>query len=119
VSVADEEAAMLLAAAFGPSPGDPLPPGAPDRPTAATTSGKPARAVTDELSLDDVFRDSAGRGTGSKSGAYSFDQFFSPGSAPTEGGGSPRGGGGSASEEGAPEGDLEQFTAWLEGLKRK
>jgi hypothetical protein len=113
VSVQDEEAAMLLASAFGPSPGD-----GESNPSGvgASTAGRPARTAGDELSLDDVFRESSARGA-RKSGAYSFDEFFSPGSdqaAPRRAAEDAGGG-----DDGAPEEDLEQFTAWLEGLKRK
>ena len=129
VSEADEAAASMLASAFStPFAEDDMPPqsgpgmGATSVPSAgrsAGTTGRPARAAGRELSLDQVFRDSENRPP-RKSGPFSFDQFFSDGSqgasateapAPEE----PKGGDDPAS----PEGDLEQFTAWLEGLKRK
>ena len=116
VSVEDEEAATLLAAAFGPSPGEEAGDNA-GRGSASQNSGRPARAAGEELSLDDVFRESSSRAQ-RKSGAYSFDQFFSPNAseAAPPGSGSE---GAAADEEGPPGEDLEQFTAWLEGLKRK
>ena len=64
-----------------------------------------------------MFREPAPRNP-RKSGTYSFDQFFSDGTPETTGGSHP---GDAKTEESreSPEGDLEQFTAWLEGLKRK
>jgi tetratricopeptide (TPR) repeat protein len=117
VSVEDEEAAAALAAAFGPSPGEV--PANNDR-AAATTTGRPARTGSQELSLDEIFRESGNRASAPKSGAYSFDQFFSPGSPPpSSGGGSAPDSDSPGSDDRPPGGDLEQFTAWLEGLKRK
>jgi hypothetical protein len=91
-------------------------------------AGRPARAASEELSLDTIFR--AGDADAERSrGGYSFDQFYSGGGgqgddgAPTvrtttgvdretgrQAAGGMGGGGGS---------DIEQFTAWLEGLKKK
>ena len=97
----DERAASTLAAAYGAT--------APD--SAAT------RAAAGELSLSSVFGDTpAEPRPAATAGDFSFDQFFASG------------------EEGASEHtptnapvvrgeerqqDIEQFTAWLEGLKRK
>ena len=72
------------------------------------------RPARNELSLDHVFRDTP-RQSGAQrreASAFSFDQFFSD--APD-----------AAQEAAAPApppeatGDIEQFTAWLEGLKKK
>jgi hypothetical protein len=99
-----EAAAQTLATAFGrPEP-----------------QGRPTRAASSELSLDKVFR-GAPEGSPPADGGFSFDQFFSdarpaggdvaaPTMSPPETGRS--GGTGDAH-------DIEQFTAWLEGLKKK
>lgn len=109
---ADDSAAMTLARAFGasssPERTDPLP-------------GQPARTAKAELSLDQIFRDSPpprGAPAGSAA-AFSFDQFFSPpepaADATRESGAAS---GGSAPPAGESD-DIEQFNAWLEGLKKK
>ncbi len=119
----DERAASTLASGFSfvamGGQQETVDPGSLSRPPVVTPSagGRAAHAGGRELSLDQVFREPASRNP-RKSGAYAFDQFFSDGtprssgaipSAPAEGDDSPEG----------AEGDLEQFTAWLEGLKRK
>jgi hypothetical protein len=82
--------------------------------------GRPTRAASNELSLDHVFR-GAPEGGPPADGGFSFDQFFSD---------SPAGGGDIAAApisaphhgRGGPPNDahdIEQFTAWLEGLKKK
>jgi tetratricopeptide (TPR) repeat protein len=92
---ADDGAAAVLAGAFAPpnAETEPLP-------------GRPTRAAAQELSLGDVF---AGSVAASGARAATFDEFFSSGSAeqPVQ---SP------LDEEGS---DMVQFTAWLEGLKKK
>jgi hypothetical protein len=117
VSEEDERAAMVLSAAFGGGKAE-----ASAQSPAATSSpsaGRAAHSGGSELSLGQVFRESAGRGTPRKSGAYSFDQFFAaagmratPGSEPAVDPDVEAGNSGEGE-------DLEQFTAWLEGLKRK
>jgi hypothetical protein len=101
-----EAAAQTLATAFGRT----------------EPQGRPTRAANSELSLDTVFRGSS-EGTPPVDGGFSFDQFFSD-ARPSEGGDvvapamSPpetgRSGGGAGDVH-----DIEQFTAWLEGLKKK
>jgi tetratricopeptide (TPR) repeat protein len=78
-------------------------------------AGRPSRAADRELSLDHLFRDVPPGG--SPSGGMSLDEFYStpdaaPGSPtePGEAGGSGESGGGA---------DIRQFTAWLEGLRKK
>lgn len=102
----DVAAASTLADAFnGGSPP------APD----AQVGGRPAHPATTELSLDHVFRDGGAQAARS-SGPVSYDQFFSQ-PAP----------GGSQSAEPAPTStppasgadDIEQFNAWLQGLKKR
>ena len=124
VSDEDERAASTLSAGFssgmfmaGDAESHPRypTPEAPPTPTAPT--GRAARPGAGELSLDQVFREPAPKNP-RKSGAYSFDQFFSDGT-PTSAAASPAPDASQGEESEAPEGDLEQFTAWLEGLKRK
>ena len=85
--------------------------------------GRPTRAASNELSLDRVFR-GAPEGPPPTEGGFSFDQFFSDArtsgadatatpQAPNAPEGSPAGEGGGDTH------DIEQFTAWLEGLKKK
>ena len=105
VAPRSEAAANTLATAFGrPEP-----------------QGRPTRAASSELSLDKVFRGSS-EGAPPADGGFSFDQFFSdsrnggdvaaaPTVSPPEAG---RSGGGAGDAH-----DIEQFTAWLEGLKKK
>ena len=100
-----EAAAQTLATAFGRQ----------------EPQGRPTRAASSELSLDKVFRGSP-EGAPPADGGFSFDQFFSdarpagsdvaaPTMSPPEMG---RSGGGAGDAH-----DIEQFTAWLEGLKKK
>jgi tetratricopeptide (TPR) repeat protein len=95
-SGADVTAAEQLASAFG---------------TQGAT-GRPTRPADSELSLDHLFRDvPAG-----PSGAVTLDEFFS-----AESGGSTTPERSEDSSPGAGEkgADIEQFTAWLDGLKKK
>jgi tetratricopeptide (TPR) repeat protein len=93
---ADEGAASKLAGAYTePAPG-----------------GRASRAADRELSLDHLFRDVPASGTG----GVMLDQFYSSpvdssgqAARPDEGAGTP--------DEG--EADIRQFTAWLEGLRKK
>ena len=83
--------------------------------------GRPTRAASNELSLDHVFR-GAPEGAPAPDGSFSFDQFFSDSrpaggdvaTAPTISA-SQHGRGGPPNDAN----DIEQFTAWLEGLKKK
>jgi hypothetical protein len=80
--------------------------------------GRPAHPATTELSLDHVFRDGDGGGAppGRSGSAVSYDQFFSqPAQGNVPGGNEPAGGAAPAS--GAD--DIEQFNAWLQGLKKR
>lgn len=80
----------------------------------AQVGGRPAHPATTELSLDHVFRD-GGAQSGRGSGPVSYDQFFSQSTA------------GPQSAEAAPTStppasgsdDIEQFNAWLQGLKKR
>ncbi|MFL5580526.1 MAG: hypothetical protein ACJ8AO_09135, partial [Gemmatimonadaceae bacterium] len=122
----DDEAANSLASAF--AVGDETSP-----------PGKPTRPADEELSLDHVFRappraapkapsasvtpsspapqtvpQSAPAGRGAPGGSFSFDQFFAEvggASAPPEAT--------SADPGDVAASDIEQFNAWLEGLKKK
>ena len=77
--------------------------------------GRPSTPAASELSLDHVFRHATpATGSGGQSG-FSFDQFFSQQAqqdvAATEAEPSNEGGAGQAD-------DIQQFNAWLEGLKK-
>ncbi len=101
VTARADAAAQTFASAFGRS----------------EPQGRPTRAASNELSLDHVFR-GAPEGAPATDGGFSFDQFFSD--ARTSGGdaaaAAPESGRGGGSSD--PH-DIEQFTAWLEGLKKK
>lgn len=88
----DDAAATNLASAFAPE-----------------ASGRPTRAADSELSLDHLFRDVPPE----SSSAVTLDAFFAASGGESSTHGSPSAG---ANE---PAGDIEQFTAWLEGLKKK
>jgi len=100
----DEEAASRLADAFSQNVADDEPP----------MAGQPARRAQDELSLDHVFRERSGAADRGQP-AFSFDQFFSQSAtertsnAPADQPGAPTG---------SPDDDIQQFNAWLEGLKK-
>ncbi|MGQ0643576.1 MAG: tetratricopeptide repeat protein [Gemmatimonadaceae bacterium] len=91
----DDGVAAVLAGAFA-------------QPNAEALPGRPTRAAAQELSLGDVFGGGSGGATNGGRAA-SFDEFFSTGTA-DQSVRSP------LDEEGS---DMEQFTAWLEGLKKK
>ncbi len=91
VSTADDRAASALAGAFGGEGGD-----------------EPGSARDGQLSLEHLFRDVPAR----SSGAVTLDEFYE-GSTPQDA----RDASGGANGE--PDADIEQFTAWLEGLKKK
>jgi hypothetical protein len=98
-----EVAAQTLATAFGRQ----------------EPQGRPTRAASNELSLDHVFR-GAPEGAPAGDGGFSFDQFFSD----SRTGGDVAAPAASAPDVGRSSGsgdahDIEQFTAWLEGLKKK
>ena len=81
--------------------------------------GRPTRAASNELSLDHVFR-GAPEAAPATDGGFSFDQFFSD----SQTAGDDAAGAAAAPESGRGGGsgdahDIEQFTAWLEGLKKK
>ena len=94
-AASDERAATALAGALAePSPG-----------------GRPSRAAERELSLDHLFRDVPGGGSGS-----AVDELYAPPNAPAGQAARPDEAAG-APDEG--ETDIRQFTAWLEGLRKK
>lgn len=95
---ADEGAAATLSSAFT----DP--------------AGRPSRAADRELSLDHLFRDVPPGGQGAS--GVNLDEFYaSPVPASRPDAPTPSGEGGAAPEsEGT---DIRQFTAWLEGLRKK
>jgi tetratricopeptide (TPR) repeat protein len=80
--------------------------------------GRPTRAASNELSLDHVFR-GAPESAPPADGGFSFDQFFSDSQAGDDAAtaaAAPESGRGGGSADAH---DIEQFTAWLEGLKKK
>jgi len=103
--------------------------------------GEATRPATDSISLDQVFGDEGGRNSGAApepvlpapsapppgaadTGGFSFDQFFSSTEPPAAGGEAapatpepPRSSGGRLRPPVEDEGDLDQFQAWLRGLK--
>ena len=97
-SASDVSAAAALASAFAVGHGAPSPP------------GRPSRMADRELSLDHLFREP---GT-EQGGAVSMDDFYSLGSA-TQPADTPADG--SVSDE--RDSEITQFSAWLEGLKKK
>ena len=113
----DDGAAATLAGVFST--------GTPD--ASGDLPGRPTRAASTELSLDHVFRDMPRKVEPRRTtGGFSFDQFFSDsaggtGGAPADdtgqGGGAATGG--ATPSSGAPGNDIEQFNAWLDGLKKK
>jgi len=95
----DLVAADTLAQAFAPeTERDPL-------------VGRPAREASGELSLDRVFRQPTPAHAGEASaGGFSFDQFFAGESTDDSEAG--------AAGKPADDDDIEQFNAWLNGLKK-
>jgi hypothetical protein len=103
ITARTEVAAQTLATAFGRS----------------EPQGRPTRAASNELKLDAVFRGTPE--APAADGGFSFDQFFSDSRA--------SGGDAAATATSTPDAgraggptdahDIEQFTAWLEGLKKK
>jgi len=90
-------AADTLAQAFAPEPApEPL-------------QGRPARQAANELSLDRVFRQPTPAHAGEASG-FSFDQFFAGERSEESRGEAP--------ERSGDDDDIEQFNAWLNGLKK-
>ena len=103
VTARTEAAAQTFATAFGRS----------------EPQGRPTRAASNELSLDNVFR-GAPEGGPPADGGFSFDQFFSD----SRSSGDATAPAATAQDAGRSNGsddahDIEQFTAWLEGLKKK
>jgi hypothetical protein len=93
----DLVAADTLAQAFAPEP------------DSGPMRGQPTREAANELSLDTVFRQPTPAHAGDRaSGGFSFDQFFAGERSDDMGPGA---------EPGDPD-DLEQFNAWLNGLKK-
>jgi len=94
----DLVAAKTLARAFAPEPmHEPM-------------AGKPAREAATELSLDHVFREPGQTRPAEDASGFSFDQFFA-GELADE----------SSGEKAPAQGDaddIEQFNAWLNGLKK-
>ena len=116
VPSSDDSAAATLAGVFTA--------GTPD--ASGDLPGRPTRAASTELSLDHVFRDMPRKVEPRRTtGGFSFDQFFADsvggtGGAPDDAGGSDAETRGATRPQGSPPGnDIEQFNAWLDGLKKK
>jgi tetratricopeptide (TPR) repeat protein len=77
-------------------------------------AGRPSRAADRELSLDHLFRDVPPGG--SPSGGVTLDEFYST---PNAAQGSPTEPGEATGSEESGGTDIRQFTAWLEGLRKK
>ena len=124
-SVTDSLGALFANAEQGSAPSaSPLPPRADDFSAAAASQaedahaaslpGRPSKPAASELSLDHVFRH-ATPAAGNPSQSFSFDQFFSQQAQQDV-----------AASDAAPSGeqsaglsdDIQQFNAWLEGLKK-
>ena len=95
VSGADDAAAESLASAFG---------------GAASGSTISGRSSEKELSLEHLFRDVSSH----SSGAVTLDEFYAASSDPQSDAAVEQ-----PAESEARDADIEQFTAWLEGLKKK
>ena len=81
--------------------------------------GRPTRAASNELSLDHVFRGTP-EGAPAAEGGFSFDQFFSDSRASSGDVAAPAATAPETGRSGSGDAhDIEQFTAWLEGLKKK
>jgi hypothetical protein len=68
------------------------------------------------LSLDSVFRDGAGVASGRSTSAVSYDQFFSQ---PAQAGASSAEDSPNVMPPAGGSDDIEQFNAWLQGLKKR
>jgi len=130
-------ASSPLEDAFAIAHSDAEPSSAPE----VVSPGEATRPATDSISLDQVFGDEGFRSSGAApeaapppaaptpapqdTGGFSFDQFFSPTEQPAGGGevapATPeppaRSSGGRLRPPVEDEGDLDQFQAWLRGLK--
>ena len=120
-SVTDSLGALFANAEQGSAPGaSPMPPRADDFSAPAEEAhpaplpGRPSKPAASELSLDHVFRH-ATPATGNPSPSFSFDQFFSQ-QAQQDVAASDASPGGEQSA--GLSDDIQQFNAWLEGLKK-
>jgi hypothetical protein len=79
-------------------------------------AGRPATPAANELSLDHVFRHATpAAGTGTQPPSFSFDQFFSQQAHQDVSASDSEA---SSDESGGAKDDIQQFNAWLEGLKK-
>lgn len=106
VATPEQAAAATLAGAFGVAGEEP----------ASPMTGAPARRATEELSLDNVFRESPASPP-ADAGGFSFDRFFTGGT-PAQGTPARETPAESLPPESA-DADIEQFNSWLEGLKKR
>ena len=120
-SVTDSLGALFASAERGSAPGSPPPraddfaaPVPSDDAHAMPLPGRPSKPASSEISLDHVFRH-ATPATGSQSHSFSFDQFFSQQAQQDVAASDAT----PAAEESAGlSDDIQQFNAWLEGLKK-
>jgi len=105
VATPEQAAAATLAGAYGVAGEEPSSP----------MTGAPARRATEELSLDNVFRESPP--PPADAGGFSFDRFFTGGT-PAQGTPARETPVESLPPESA-DADIEQFNSWLEGLKKR
>ncbi|MDQ3949557.1 MAG: hypothetical protein M3282_04350, partial [Gemmatimonadota bacterium] len=82
----------------------------------AQIGGRPAHPATTELSLEHVFRESAGVASARSTSAVSYDQFFSQ---PSQAGASTNDDSSGTPPPAGGSDDIEQFNAWLQGLKKR
>jgi hypothetical protein len=112
IAASDEDAASRLSDAFGgPSA------------SAAVPSRQPTRPASNELSLDNIFRESGPSPEPQRQpSAFSFDRFFTenPAVPAAQAPEQPSASDGVSSEAVDPmAADAEQFSNWLAGLKKK
>jgi tetratricopeptide (TPR) repeat protein len=85
------------------------------RADATTLPGRPSTPAASELSLDHVFRHATPAAGNQSHGSFSFDQFFSQQAQQDV---SARDAEPSTDESAGLSDDIQQFNAWLEGLKK-
>jgi len=101
----DDAASSMLAGLYQP-------------PSPAAAPGPATRPAASELSLDQVFRETPRSLEAARRASFSFDQFFA--SATEQSAATPDAPTGPpADEDDSAARDIEQFHAWLEGLKKK
>jgi len=103
----DEAAASMLARLYDPTAH-----------SASAAPGSATRPASSELSLDQVFRETPRSLEAARRASFSFDQFFASAAEPSAATPDAAPGAQGDDDESAAR-DIEQFHAWLEGLKKK